>query len=439
MGVAKKFHAKLCENFKNLLANRDFYKQYLFDENNFTRERKLPFRKVVLIILQLLKSSLKTELKSFYQTVFKVDEVCNWVSNVALCKARHKIKHQLFIDLYKFFVRWFYHHIGGKRWRHFRLLAVDGSALNLPSSDELLERFGHHHTNSIGTKIPQARTSFLCDVLNHITIDVQIEHFKVSEQSMFEDQLKYIGKGDMLTADANYGYFWILKKVKETKSDFCVRISQSANFVKNFLASGEKDAVLKWEPSASTKKTCEQRGVDSKAFYVRLVRVDLPNGLVEVLAISVLDQTLYSYACIKALYDLRWGAEEEIKKYMQRLIIEFFSSVKTNGVLQDFYANVFMLNMVSILVDPVAEQIYDNSKHLKFRRQVNWTSALGDVRKRFVLLFLRAFDEIDSIIKSIWDSFKKNTLPIKPNRKFPRDKRKKGSRQKAFLQYKPAW
>ena len=173
--IRQKFHAKLLKKLSNLLTCQEFVSSYCFDQKHFTRKRKLPFQTVVLIILQLLKSSVKTELKSFYTCVFRVDEVVNWVTDGAFCKARQKIKHRIFIDLYKFIVRFFYANIGGNLWFHFRLLAVDGSELNLPSSKELLERFGHHHTNSIGTKIPQARVSFLCDVLNFITIDAQIE------------------------------------------------------------------------------------------------------------------------------------------------------------------------------------------------------------------------------------------------------------------------
>jgi len=75
----------------------------------------------------------------------------------------------------------------------------------------------------------------------------------------------------------------------------------------------------------------------------------------------------------------------------------------------------------------------------KYRRKINWTSALGDVRERLVLLFIRGVNKADSTLRSIWKSFKINTEAIKPERKFPRDKRKKGSRQKAYMQYKPAW
>lgn len=435
----QKYHAKLLKKLSKLLTKRCFYKDYCFDQNHFTRDRKLPFQTVTLLILQLLKSSVKTELKSFYTTVFKVDEVVNWVSGASFCKARQKIKHQLFIDLYKFIVRFFYVHNRAKLWFHFRLLAVDGSALNLPSSEELLNRFGCHHTNSIGTKIPQARVSFLCDVLNFITIDPQIDSFKIGEQDMFKAHLDYIGKGDLVTADSNYGHFRILKAITNNKADFCIRMSLSSGFIKDFLASGKKDVILEWKPSAETITNCKKHNVDSSPFMVRLVRIDLSETETEVLALSLLGQDKYNYDCIKELYDKRWGAEEEIKKYMQRLMIEFFSSLKVNGVLQDFYANIFMLNLVSFLAEPVMEQIHKSSESCKYRQQINWTSALGDVRKRLVLLFLRGVNKIDSIIKSMWESFMINTNTIKPGRKFPRDKRKKGSRRKAFINYKPAW
>lgn len=316
---------------------------------------------------------------------------------------------------------------------------MDGSELNLPSSKELLDRFGHHHTNSIGTKIPQARVSFLSDVLNCIAIDAQIESFKVGEQKMFEAHLDHIGKGDLLTADSNYGHFRILKSVLDTKAEFCIRLSQSPKFIQDFLASGEKDAVLEWVPSPKTVENCKEHCIDPAPIKVRLVRIDLSEDETEVLAISLLDKGRYTFEDIKVLYNKRWGVEKEIKKFMQRLLIEFFSSIKENGVLQDFYANIFMLNFVSFLAQPAMRQLRSFGKKGRYEHQINWTAALGDVRGRFTALFLRDVDKIHSIIESLWESFVVNTNPIRPGRKFPRDKRKKGSRRKAFINYKPAW
>jgi Transposase DDE domain len=435
----EKHHAKLFKNLSKLLTNKEFIETYSVENKHFTRYRKLSFQTVVLIILQLLKSSVKTELKSFYTTIFKIDEVVNWVNDSSFCKARQKIHHKVFIDLYKFIVHFFYANNCAKLWFHFRLLSVDGSELNLPSSPELLDKYGYHHSNSIGTKIPQARVSFLCDTLNFITVDAQIESFKVGEQQMFEAHLDYINKGDLLTADANYGHFRILKAIIKKNADFCIRMSRSSCFIKDFLASGKKDVIVEWNPSPKTIENCKKHKIDFKPFKVRLVRIDLSENEIEVLALSLLNQSLYSLDCVKELYNKRWVAEEEIKKFMQRLIVEFFSSIKENGVLQDFYANIFMLNLVSFLAEPVFDQIYESSKNCKYRQQINWTSALSDVRERLVLLFLRSVDKVDSIIKSLWESFKTNTEAIKPGRMFPRDKRKKGSRRKAFINYKPIW
>ena len=125
----------------------------------------------------------------------------------------------------------------------------------------------------------------------------------------------------------------------------------------------------------------------------------------------------------EALYNIRWAVEEEFKKFMQRLLVECFSSLKTNGIKQDFYANVFMLNMVSLLTYHSNKKVFKESEKLKFRRCINWTSALGDIRQRFALLFLRSIKKVQQILKSLFMSFEINTEPIKPGRRFNRDKR----------------
>ncbi len=159
-----KISAKLFKKLSKVLGDKVFIDNYTTIEKAFSRDRVLSSKTVVLLILLLLKSFLKTELKSFYTTVYRKDEVVNWVSASALCQARQKIKYVLFIDLYKFINRYFYQDIGGQRWFHFRLLADDGSEINLLSSKELFRDYGCHHTNSIGTEMPDARISYLCDV-----------------------------------------------------------------------------------------------------------------------------------------------------------------------------------------------------------------------------------------------------------------------------------
>ncbi len=57
---------------------------------------------------------------------------------------------------------------------------------------------------------------------------------------MFKAHQSDIGKNDLLTADANYGHFWIFKLILYNGTDYCIRMSMCSNFVKGFLKSKKK-------------------------------------------------------------------------------------------------------------------------------------------------------------------------------------------------------
>ncbi len=72
----------------------------------------------------------------------------------------------------------------------------------------------------------------------------------------------------------------------------------------------------------------------------RLVRVELADGEVEVLVTNLMDEEAFPASEFKALYPLRWGAEENYKRIKQWVEIENFSDKSVLSVIQDFYANV---------------------------------------------------------------------------------------------------
>ncbi len=407
--------------------------------NNFTRKRTLVFSKVVFQILNLLKSSIADELERFEKTITKTETVVKTVRKSSFSKARHKIKWQFFYDLVLAIVFVYYSTFLVKKWKKYRILAVDGSVNNLPPSKELNKHFGIHHQNSIGTQIPNARTSLLYDPLNNISIDAKMKPFKVSEQSMLFEHINYLGKGDLLTADPNYGHFHIMKMLQHIETEFCIRMNTSSKFVKDFIVSEKEDEVLIWMPSKKTKETCKKHEIDTLPMKIRLVKIKISEKVTEIIATSLTNQEEITINDIKELYNLRWAVEEEYKKYMQRTIVEFFSSTKVNGVMQDFYANIFMINLTNIFRNIAQEQVErdDITKSRKNKHQVNWTEGLRKIKPRFILFFVRSKQEVADLVKSIIKSMQTNIERIVKNRKYNRDSRKKGSRQKAFMGYKP--
>ncbi len=79
---------------------------------------------------------------------------------------------------------------------------------------------------------------------------------------MFKAHLSDIGKNDLLTADANYGHFRILKFILYNGADYCIRMSMCSNFVKDFLEARKKRYSIELVPSSKTKENCQKYGVD---------------------------------------------------------------------------------------------------------------------------------------------------------------------------------
>src|SRR3990172_6803710 len=133
-------HAKtVIEAIKNKLFSLEFIEQHKKGKNDFIRNRKLNFVNLVLFILQRGKSSVQRELEKFFASVERGKEI----TARALTHACKKLCQEVFISLNNALVESFYNtanSISTSRIR--RILAVDGSRLELPNNEEVVEEFG---------------------------------------------------------------------------------------------------------------------------------------------------------------------------------------------------------------------------------------------------------------------------------------------------------
>ena len=124
--------------------------------------------------------------------------------------------------------------------------------------------------------------------------------------------------GQLLIADRNYDAFWFFVWLKEKGCDFCIRLkANQRHLVKEFVKQGHKEQIVEMIPGRSAKKKCRQRDLPTHPIKLRLIRVDLPIGEVEVLAISVLDSEKIPAEPFAQLYHLRWPVEEKFRVYFQ--------------------------------------------------------------------------------------------------------------------------
>jgi len=134
-----------------------------------------------------LRTSYQKEIDTFIKLISSEDYNIRTATKGALTQARSKLNPWAFRRLNEVAVKVFYEEAPYKMWKDFRVLAVDGSTLRLPKSDDIIEKFGSH---KFGPKADAegciARCSLLYDVLNKVTIDSQIGKFTQSERSLMD-------------------------------------------------------------------------------------------------------------------------------------------------------------------------------------------------------------------------------------------------------------
>jgi hypothetical protein len=421
-------HTDLIETLKIRLTSTDFMERHRCSPKDFTRTRCLPFVIVILFLLNMVKRAVQDELDEFFKLRNGEDVAVREVTKSAFTQARKKLKHEAFIELNELQVDYFYQHYGYKSWYGLRLLAVDGSSNQLPNSAEIVEHFG------LWGLSPVARVSQMFDVLNGITVDALIGPKEKGEREFAALHFEKVGLGDLILTDRGYPAFWLFALILSKEADFCSRMPLGIwGEVDKFVETGLAEQIVQLSPTDQATKECQARGLSTDPLTVRLIRVELDNGEIEVLITSLLDATLYPHSLFKKLYHDRWPVEESYKVVKCRVEVENFSGKSKLSIYQDFHAKIFTVNLTAILAHSAQKVVKEQSQDKKYTYQINFTQALSKMKDTVVLLFQKS--SIAKILNLLWNMMTHTIEPIRPDRKYPRQKR---TRPKKFsMAYKP--
>jgi hypothetical protein len=148
---------------------------------------------------------------------------------------------------------------------------------------------------------------------------------------------------------------------------------------------------------------------------VRLIRVELPTGEVEVLITTLLDSRKYPTKMFKELYFLRWGVETFYDELKNKLKVEYFTGYSEVSIRQDFLCAIFISNLQSVMVNDLEEELAEQNQGKKYDYKVNTNLSYGFLKNRILeLLYQEA--PLDSIFHELEQLFLTNTIPIRNNR-----------------------
>jgi hypothetical protein len=417
---------------KQLFESEAFKERHRTSEKAFTRQRTLTFPIVILFLLNLVKRGLQDELDEFFKAYNGGKVATRVVTKSGFCQARCKLDYRAFVELNQAQVDYFYQKGEPLYWSGLRLLAIDASMADLPQNEAINNHFGVWHPYSGGI-CAKARLSQLYDVLNKITVDAVIAPKEEDERSLAANHLTHVQENDLLLMDRGYPAFWLFVAILLREAHFCTRLSVSEwQVAKKFVASREEEQYVLLRPGYEARKKCAERSLPTEPIRVRLIRVELATGEIEVLATTLLDRTRFPAALFQDLYHHRWPVEEDYTVMKSRLEIENWFGKSVQAVYQEFHATIFSKNMSAILAHPAQRVVTQQSQQKKYVYQVNMTNLISKLKDTIVFLFCDS--DIYPLLRALWEQMVQTTEPIRPGRSYPR---KKSVKRKRFpMSYK---
>ncbi len=415
-------------NHRDLLANPD---------KDFIRDRKLPLKTMLQIIISMQGGSISRELYDYDKTID--------VTSSAFVQQREKITPEMFRYIFQTYNQ---RSDDTKRHKGYRLLAVDGSDVNIaknPESDSYME-------NGDSEGFNQLHVNAIYDILNKTYLDCIVQPKpKCNEMGACTDMVKSnTFDNAILLADRGYGSLNLLETIHRTDGlDYLFRIKNDWLTEVKALPMKEFDTEIEFELRTTATKEDKELFAKGKAKWIsgeskfgkykksttwyyespfhmklRIVRFKITDTTYETIVTS-LDRFEFPLSEIKALYHKRWGIETSFRELKYAIGLVNFHAKKESSILQEIFARLILYNFCErITLQVVIRQDKDH----KWAYQVNYTMAIHICRDYYRHHSNEPPPDVEVQIARF-------ILPVRPNRK---DKRKMKPKTVVYFLYRVA-
>ena len=395
----------------------------------FTRDRKLPFPKVISCLLSMEGGTLTSELLKYFGCSADI------ASTSAFVQQRSKISKDALPMLFGLFVK---KTDSAKLYKGLRLIAADGSDIQIPTNP--------HDTDSYfpGTSGQKSYNMLhldaMYDLLSHTYTDASlVGQRKVNERSALCAMVDCSPmKNVLLIADRGYEGFNLMAHIQEKHWHFLIRIqdvlhsrgiaaglhlpdkdefdipinlsltTKSTNQVKQLCQDRNKYRFI---PSTVAfdylpKKNCKH---DPTLFFelrFRVVRFKITEGTYETV-VTNLDPYKFPEKELKKLYNMRWGIETSFRELKYTVGLLHFHAKKVEYIYQEVFARLIMYNFTEMITSPVIIHKVD----AKYAYKANFAVAVHVCRQFF--LGNVSPPGVEALIR-------RHVSPIRPGRSRPR-------------------
>lgn len=417
--------AMLFTSIHELAANPEHY--VLHPGKDFSRNRKLGFQRLLLMLLTMEGDCIKEELYRYF------GRSTDTHSKAAFYKQRKKVKEDAFRSLLVSFTQKCQKKLlKGK----YSLVACDGSAADIFRNPDDSDTF--FEPNGKSTRgFNQIHINAFFSVLDKKITDLLIQPArKRNEYSAFY-QMVDRSESDtpvIYLCDRGYASYNAFAHVIESGQFFVMRctddktekilgfpldnIQQLDYHVERILSrSQSKKKRLHPEQEEQYRFVCKNvpmdyitQGHPEYRLSLRIIRIELSDSCYENL-ITNHPELDFDFDDLKDLYHLRWDEETSFRDLKYPLCLKAFHSQKYEYIIQEVWARAILYNFCS----EIAMAVEIPEKKRKYVYQVNYSEAIKICRD-----FLRIHDGTTLDVEGL---IAQNILPVRPGRTFPRQAR----------------
>lgn len=392
----------------------------------FSRTRKLPLETVLRLLIGAEGGSLAKELHSAGINA----------TPAAVSQRRAQIAPEVFRKVFHSFNAAC---SDADTFRGYRILAVDGTAVNMPRNPNA-PSFVQNESAPKGYN--QLHVNPLYDVLNKTYFDVIIQpEPQKDEIGALVEMLKQndFNQKTLIVADRGYeSYNLLAHLIEKTNTDFLIRVKQNHSAMREIarLPMFELDCDISFTitttqtnedkqrryiflqvPKKSKPGSKTRRGRwDFQSPYtmkLRIVRFQLETGEFETIATSL--SRSFTLEDVKKLYHMRWGIETSFRDLKYSLGLVNLHGKSDAFVEQEIYSALTMFNFTSRIV---REVVIQQPKDGIYAYRVNFKMAVVLCRE----YFRTPKGGSDELMRQIV----RHTIPIRPGRRDNRNLRIKG-------------
>jgi hypothetical protein len=382
------------------------------------------FTTVAILILRGHKLSLQNALNRVFAALGAV--FCVPTAS-AYSQARQKLKPELFIELNESvrddFYQLYEEDGAVKRWRGHRLVAGDGTYLTLPDTVDTRAEFSVQENQYEEGACVQALAVVIYDLLNDVALAAALGKRQGEKKLLFAHLWQATNINDLLIFDRHYADYTIFAMAFAHQRHALVRLpSNSFMEAQNFWRSELPEKKVRLKCPAKARKFAQENNLPLE-IDLRLIRVILDNGEIEVLATTLIDEQKYPLAEFKQLYGWRWGEETFFGRIKNIFEIERFSGTTPTAIKQDFYGVLFLATLESILTKSAEVQLQQQAveRGNQLVPHVNHSvSYLALVDHVVVLLASKRSEK--EVLEELHHLFSQNPTRARPNRKVERNK-----------------